>query len=77
MLSFFMFSNKFLLSLTAITLGSAEHSLYKKSFWEAQRAKPLISWQKLYLRKTLKKLRFNMFYILLIEREIQTTLIPF
>lgn len=45
-------------------------SLYKKSLREARRAKPLMSWRRLYLRKS-AKLRFRMsFYILSIERQL-------
>lgn len=44
-------------------------SLYKKSLWEARRAKPLMSWRRLYLRKS-AKLRFRMCYILSIERQL-------
>lgn len=45
-------------------------SLYKKSLWEARRAKPLMSWRRLYLRKS-AKLRFRMCYILSIERQLR------
>lgn len=45
-------------------------SLYKKSLREARRAKPLMSWRRLYLRKS-AKLRFRMCYILSIERQLR------
>lgn len=47
-------------------------SLYKKSLREARRAKPLMSWRRLYLRKSAKKPteRFHMCYILSIERQL-------
>ena len=41
----------------------------KKSLREARRAKPLMSWRRLYLRKS-AKLRFRMCYILSIERQL-------
>ena len=47
--------------------------IYIKSFQEARRAKPLMSWRSLYLRKSAKKLRFHMCYILSIERELLRT----
>uniref|UniRef100_A0A6N2MX22 Uncharacterized protein n=12 Tax=Spermatophyta TaxID=58024 RepID=A0A6N2MX22_SALVM len=50
----------------------------KRRFREARRAKPLMSWRRLYLRKSAKKLRFHMCYILSIERELlRTAFIPF
>lgn len=44
-------------------------SPYKKSLREARRAKPLMSWRRLYLGKS-AKLRFCMYYILSIERQL-------
>lgn len=41
----------------------------KKSLREARRAKPLMSWRRLYLRKS-ARLRFRMCYILSIERQL-------
>lgn len=49
--------------------SQSQHFAIRSFLREVRRAKPLMSWRRLYLRKS-AKLRFRMCYILSIEREL-------